>query len=523
MYLTQGLHRAVQQAPERLATVDGERRRSYRELADRCARLAGGLTGLGVQAGDRVAILAANCDYHAEYFLGLWWMGAVANAVNTRWNVKEMAYSLNDSEAEILLVSDAFLPMVETLKARCPGLRHVLHLGSTPSTHADGPAGMIHYEDFLARATPVEDGRFGGDHLAVLLYTGGTTGFPKGVMLSHDNLWSCAITRLAESDPPDPFVTLLASPLFHTAGVAKFITQIVVGGTAVMMPSFRVEEVLATIEREKITDVILVPSMIQMLVDHPEVREYDLSSLTRVAYGASPISLAVLERALAVFPDAQFTHTYGMTEASPMITLNSWRNHRGEALSNGRIRSAGKATWGMEVRIVDEDDREVPRGTVGEVVARGDNVMLGYWNNPDATAETLRGGWLHTGDGGYMDEDGYIYIVDRMKDMIVSGGENVYCAEVENVLARHPAVASCAVIGIPHDTWGESVHAVVVTQSGVELSAEELTDFCRDDLAGYKCPRSVEFRDSLPLSGAGKVLKQELREPYWRGRSRRVS
>lgn len=518
MYLTQGLHRAVQQFPQRAVTVEDGRRRDYRTQMDRCARLAGALAGAGLVPGDRVAILALNGAVHWDYFPGLWWGGFVANPVNTRWSVNEMAYSLSDSGARVLIVDDVFLDRVAELRQRCSTLEYVIHAGTEVT-----PSGLIEYQTWLSAAEPIPDRRAGGDDLAVILYTGGTTGFPKGVMLSHSNLWSSAVARLAETEVPSPFVTLMAVPLFHTAGLAKLVTQLIVGGTAVVQPGFQVDRVLAAIADEQVTDVILVPSMIQMLVDESTISDYDLSSLETVTYGASPISLAVLERAMAALPRVRFMQSYGMTEASPVITVNPWWNHRGEALRNGRVKSAGRAGWGLEVRIVNQNGGEVPRGTVGEVIARGDNIMLGYWNQPEQTAEVLRDGWLHTGDGGYMDEDGYIYIVDRLKDMIVSGGENVYCAEVENRLARHPAVASCAVIGVPHPQWGESVHAVVVPRAGMHVSEEELCDFCRRVLAGYKCPRSVEYRQEMPLSGAGKVLKNVLREPHWRGHDRRVS
>ncbi|MBL7249912.1 class I adenylate-forming enzyme family protein [Alloalcanivorax marinus] len=518
MYLTQGLHRAVQQFPERTAVIDDGLRRDYRTLADRCARLAGALAEAGLKPGDRVAILALNGATHWDYFAGLWWGGFVANPVNTRWSLKEMAYSLADSGARVLLVDDEFLERVPELRQRCPALERIIHVGSEPT-----PPGLIPYEPWLAAAQAVSDRRADGEELAVILYTGGTTGFPKGVMLSHSNLWSSAVGRLAETEVPSPFVTLMAVPLFHTAGLGKLVSQLIVGGTSVVLPGFRVEKALAAIAREKVTDVILVPSMIQMMVDDPGFAAHDLSALQTVTYGASPMSLPLLERAMAALPGARFMQSYGMTEAAPVITVNPWWNHQGEALRNGRVKSAGRAGWGLEVRIVDESGTELPRGEIGEVIARGDNIMLGYWNQPAQTAEVLRDGWLHTGDGGYMDEGGYIYIVDRLKDMIVSGGENVYCAEVENRLARHPAVVSCAVIGVPHAQWGESVHAVVVLREGARASEAELCDFCRQELAGYKCPRSVEYRDQMPLSGAGKILKNVLREPYWRGRDRRVS
>jgi long-chain acyl-CoA synthetase len=277
-------------------------------------------------------------------------------------------------------------------------------------------------------------------------------------------------------------------------------------------------------QKERVTDVLLVPTMIQMFVDHPTLASYDLSSLKNIAYGASPISEAVLGRAMAALPHVQFIQAYGMTELSPIATLLHWKEHIGDGRAKGRHRAAGRATLGCEVRIVDTDDKTVACGTVGEIAVRGDNVMMGYWERPEETARAVIDGWMHTGDGGYMDADGFVYVVDRVKDMIISGGENVYSAEVENALAQHPAVAQCAVIGIPNERWGEQVHAIVVIKNGASATSDELMEFCKTLIAGYKCPRSVDVTSTpLPLSGAGKILKRELRKPFWENRERRVS
>jgi acyl-CoA synthetase (AMP-forming)/AMP-acid ligase II len=270
--------------------------------------------------------------------------------------------------------------------------------------------------------------------------------------------------------------------------------------------------------------VLLVPTMIQMLVDHPAMKAGpDIGSLKRVVYGASSISEAVLDRAMAALPGVEFFQAYGMTELSPVATINPAWYHTAEGRRAGKLRSGGRASFGTEVRIVDDVGVEVARGTVGEVAVRGPNVMLGYWNQVEQTAAALRNGWMHTGDGAYMDDDGFIFVVDRMKDMIKSGGENVFSAEVENALAQHPAVAACAVIGVPSETWGEAVHAVVVVKPGATVSQAELIAHCRTCIAGYKCPRSVEMREALPLSGAGKVLKTVLRKPFWEGRATQIN
>ncbi|WP_047309702.1 AMP-binding protein, partial [Rhodopseudomonas palustris] len=355
-------------------------------------------------------------------------------------------------------------------------------------------------------------------------YTGGTTGRSKGVMLSHGNLMANALNALGEGLFPGTSVYLHAAPMFHLANGAAMYSLLLSGGSNVMIPSFTPEGVMQAMQNDRVTDVLLVPTMIQMFVDHPALKNYDLSSLKNIVYGASPISEAVLARASAALPNVQFTQAYGMTELSPIATLLHWKEHIGDGKAKGRQRAAGRATLGCEVRIVDAEDRTVPYGTVGEICVRGDNVMMGYWERPEETARALLGGWMHTGDGGYMDELGFVYVVDRVKDMIISGGENVYSVEVENAVAQHPAVAQCAVIGIPHEAWGEQVHAVVVTKAGATVTADELIAHCKALIAGYKCPRSVEITETpLPLSGAGKILKRELRQPYWENRERRVS
>jgi long-chain acyl-CoA synthetase len=360
--------------------------------------------------------------------------------------------------------------------------------------------------------------------LAGIFYTGGTTGRSKGVMLSHGNLMVNALNALGEGLFPSSAIYLHAAPMFHLANGAAMYSLLLSGGSNVMIQAFTPEGVMAAIQNERVTDVLLVPTMIQMLVDHPAVGSYDLSSLKNITYGASPISEAVLGRAMAALPNVHFTQAYGMTELAPIATLLHWQEHIGEGRAKGRHRAAGRATLGCEVRIVDTDDKPVPYGTVGEIVVRGDNVMMGYWERPEETAKAVVDGWMHTGDGGYMDEHGFVFIVDRVKDMIISGGENVYSVEVENAITQHPAVAQCAVIGIPDERWGELVHAVVVTKPGAKVTADELIEFSKTLIAGYKCPRSVEISETpLPLSGAGKVLKRDLRKPFWENRERRVS
>ncbi|MFI9559396.1 long-chain fatty acid--CoA ligase [Nonomuraea endophytica] len=512
MYLTQPVHRALQQNPDHPFTIYGERVRTVRESVDRIARLAGALRGLGVQQGDRVGILSLNSDRFHEFLLASWWIGAVVNPVNIRWAAPEIRYSLQQSRTRTLFVDDAFAAMTGQL---LDVLDTVVHCGE------QAPAqGMLSYEELLADAEPVEDGRHGGDTLAGIFYTGGTTGFPKGVMLSHANMIISALGGQAGSPAAAPgSTTLHAAPMFHLAALACWNAQLLVGGSHVFIPAFEPLAALRAIERHRATVTMLPPVLIQMLVDHPDRDSYDLSGFRHFTYGGSPMPEALLKRAMAAFPSAGFTQAYGMTEVAPLATLLTPADH----VEGTRLRSAGRAAPHTEIKIIGPDGAALPRGEVGEVVIRGGNVMSGYLDDPSETREVLREGWYHTGDGAYMDEAGYVFIVDRLKDMIVTGGENVYSAEVENALAQHPAVASSAVIGVPDDAYGERVHAMVILKPGTTATAGELREYCKTLIAGYKAPRTTEFVTELPLSPAGKILKRELRKPYWEDKDRSVN
>ena len=509
MRLTTSLHRALQQQPDRPLTVYGDRVRTVRESADRVARLAAGLGSLGVAHGQRFGVLAMNSDRYHETLLAAAWSGTVVVPLNTRWTAKENAYAVRDAGIRVLLVDDAFAGLADGLRTACPDLTTLVHCGEDPT-----PEGLHGYERLLAENPPMPDSRAGGDDLFGVFYTGGTTGEPKGVMLSHTNLMVNSMSALATQRLLTPGGRLLHSaPMFHLADIAAWNMGQLLGTTHVILPSFEPVAVCRAIADHGVTDALLVPTMIQMIADHPEAPAHDLSGLRHVLYGASPISEAVLDRAAKVFTTARFTQAYGMTELSPIATLLLPDEHADPVLR----RSAGRAVVDLEIRVVDPADVELPRGQVGEVVARGDSVMQGYWNRPEETGTALRGGWMHTGDGGYMDENGYVFIVDRVKDMIVTGGENVYSVEVEKAIALHPAIAACAVIGVPDDAYGERVHAVVVLQPGATLTADELTDSCREHIANYKLPRTTEIVDTLPVSGAGKILKRELRARHWSG------
>jgi len=518
MNITHGLRRALQVNPNGLAVVCGDRRRNWREVGDRVTRLAAAIRRLGAEDGDRVAVLSLNSDRYLELYLAVGWSGAVIVPLNVRWSSLENEDAMRDCRADILFVDKAFAPVGTALAKAIPGLNLVY------ADDGETPAGMTSYETLIAQSRPIPDAMRKRDDLAGIFYTGGTTGRSKGVMLSHGNLMANALNALGEGLWPGNTVYLHAAPMFHLANGAAMYSVLLSGGSNVVIQGFTPDGVAAAMQKERVTDVLLVPTMIQMFVDCPTLGDYDLSSLKRITYGASVISDAVLVRAMKALPHVEFTQAYGMTELSPIATLLHWKEHIGDGRAKGRHRGGGRATLGCEVKIVDADDKVVPLGTVGEIAVRGDVVMMGYWERPEETARAVIEGWMHTGDGGYTDADGFVYVVDRVKDMIISGGENVYSAEVENALAQHPAVSQCAVIGIPSERWGEQVHAVVVLKNGASASPEELIEFCKTLIAGYKCPRSADISSTpLPLSGAGKVLKRELRRPFWESRERLVS
>lgn len=515
MNLTSGLHEMEKTNPEQVMTTFGERTLTYGAMSDRVARIATVLRNYGVDVGDRVSMLALNSDKYLEFYFSTWWCGAIASPLNTRWSESELIFAIDDAGCELLLVDDNFLHMADSLREKSRTLRNVILFGENGEL-----SGYSSMEALIQASSTSSDALRENNDPAVIFYTGGTTGKPKGVVLSHANIWTAAMSRAAMIETSPKSVVLHTAPLFHVAATGRMIAHTLIGGSAVILPSFQPLAVLQNIEHHSISELVLVPSMLQSLIAHPEFSERDTSSVRRISYGGSVIPEDVLDRALLLLPHAEFIHTYGMTEAPPPITLNPHLNHIGEGRALGRHRSAGRPARGVQLKITDEHGCELGARQVGEVVIRGPNVMLGYWGKPEETSEVLRDGWLHTGDGGYLDEDGYLFLVDRLKDMIISGGENVYSAEVENALAQHPCIKTSAVIGVPNAKWGEGVHAVVVLKPGTTLSLEEIQGHCKSLIAGYKCPVSIEFRDELPMSPVGKVLKTVLREPYWKKTSK---
>lgn len=517
MHLTQSLKRAIQLNPNGLATINGERQFTWTEFYDRITRAAGGLLDLGLAKGDRVAILSLNSDRYFEMVYALPWAGLISVPLNIRLAPAEIIFLLNDSGAKVLCVDKTFSAMLPEFAGKLETVEHIVYLD-------DGSLdGATSQEDLVRDSSPIADTNAGGDDVAGIFYTGGTTGLPKGVMLTHDNLVANGLNAVHGFAMNKHSRYLHAAPMFHAADAAANIGLTMLAGTHVFVPKFEPEPVLKVFSRDKVTNVTLVPTMVNLLVNTPSFTDYDLSSLVRIGYGGSPMPEAVLLKAKELMPHVKFSQAYGMTELSPIITILDDEYHVTDGPNAGKIRSAGQVVLSGEIRVVNEQDEELPRGEIGQVIARGPMVMKGYWNREKETADALANGWMHTGDAGYMDEDGFVFIADRVKDMIISGGENVYSVEVENAVQKHPAVAACAVIGIPSEEWGEEVIAVVVPLEEMTASEQEIIDFCKEQIAGYKCPRQVKFVEALPMSGAGKILKNKIREPYWEGRSRKVN
>ena len=517
----------MQLHPDRPALLCDERTVSWREFAARVARLAGAFRERGVVPGDRIAIVSNNSDRYVEFYFATLWCGGVILPINTRASIDEMAACIDDAEPALLACDRAHVDAARTLRERCASVRGLVIAAASDANDAAGcraDSGEGHWEDLVRSSAPIEDERRSGSDLACLFYTGGTTGRAKGVMLSHDNLMANAMMQIANLGLGDGAVHLHVSPMFHVAGGARVFSTTAAGATHATIGAFDPDAFLAAIERFKVSVTVVVPTVLNRLVDHPNLDRYDLSSLKLLSYGASPMPEALLERALDRFKGIAFLQSYGMTELSPVATMLLPRYHTFEGPDAGYTRSAGQAVYNADVVAMDDHDTPVPTGTIGEICVRGPMVMQGYWRQPELTAQAVRDGWMHTGDAGYIDERGFVFLVDRVKDMIVTGGENVYSAEVENAIYQHPAVHECAVIGVPSDQWGEAVHAIVVPKPNATVSAAEIVAFCRDRIAHYKTPKSCEIRaQELPKSGAGKIMKAELRKPFWKDATRGIN
>lgn len=507
--------RAATRQVSTTSTISASRRRTWPETLDRVSRIAGGLRAQGLGDGDRVGILSQNSDVYLELCLAIPWAGGVVVPLNNRWTPEENHRAILDADMRILVVGDGIDAATIAMATALAGTLALI------SARAEAPPVGWRAYDALAASAPVEDADRGGDDLFAIFYTGGTTGRAKGVMLSHAGVISNCEGMRALGIFPDGCTGLIVAPLFHLAAVAMMTCAMLAGGAIVLSAGFDPERLQQDVDIEGVTDVLLVPTMVQMLMDHPGFRPDRFDGLRRLVYGASPMAEGTLRRALQHFPRTDFYQAYGMTEASCSVTILPPEYHRGDHSAAGRDRAAGFPLAGTAVRIIDDEGAEQTVGAVGEIAVAGPGVMLGYWGQPELTAATVRNGWLHTGDAGRIDDLGLLYVVDRLKDMIVSGGENVYSGEVESVISKHPGVLQCAVIGLPDSQWGERVHAVVVARPEVTLSADDLIAFARQSIAAYKCPRSVSFLTSpLPVSPAGKVQKQVLRDQAGRDSGR---
>jgi fatty-acyl-CoA synthase len=514
------LRYAEEQFPSRTAVVCNRDRFTYAQFADRARHLAGALRQMGVQPGDRVAFLSTNCHRLLEAYYGVLEAGAVLLPLNIRLAPSELGYILNDAGASILFVEKQFLGLAESFRSDIPSVKTICQLDGGP----EAPwLSSQNYESLLASATPHRSDIDSIDEnaLAELFYTSGTSANPKGVMLTHRNVYLHALHICLGFQIEKGAVELHTIPLFHANGwgVAHFLTLL--GGKHVMIHRFETQEVFRLIEKEGVHSCSLVPIMATALVNCPERPKYNLSSLRRIVIGgaaSSPTLIREVEEKLG----CECYSGYGLTETSPALSISpmkpglAWegeQRHTGQAMT-------GYAFPGVELRVVDSNDVDVPRNgeAIGEIIARADGVMKGYWRQPEASAEALRGGWFHTGDMATLNEDGYLLIVDRKKDIIVSGGENISSLELEKAILAHSGVMETAVIPVPDEKWGEVAKALVVLKPNAAATESELIEFCRSRLAHYKCPRSIEFVDNLPKTGTGKVLKKDLRKKYWHGK-----
>lgn len=502
---------ALERWPDKVAFHDGDYHASFHEHGDRVLRLADGMRRhLGLSPGSRFGVLSCNSHQYLELFHAGFLGAGVVNPLNLRLAGQELQYILADSGTEVVFVdalfAEHFARNIHEVRSELP-LRHVVLIGDGDLPHD------IRYEDLIEGGFPVVPDEPDETDPVVLMYTGGTTGLAKGALLEQRaevlNLYHIGLALGFDESR----VYLHQTPMFHAASMGGVIGIPATGGSSVFVPLFDPGPVMAAIEAYDVNWTMMVPTMIAMVMNHPDFLPERLASLRDLVYGASPMPAALLDRLMTAFPDLNLWQGYGMTESSSVLTFLTAADHRrGGAI----LRSAGRPAMGVNICVQSDKGQVLGPGENGEVCARAGNFMREYWHRPEQTESALRDGWYHTGDEGHLDEDGYLYLVDRVNDMIVTGGENVYSIEVENAISTHPAVAQVAVIGIPHDVWGEQVHAIVVLHPGAQVLEAELIGHARTSIAGYKVPKSIEFRSTpLPLSGALKPLKRELREPYW--------
>jgi acyl-CoA synthetase (AMP-forming)/AMP-acid ligase II len=498
--------------PDEEAFVCGHQRITFSQFNARVNRLIGSLLGAGVRKREVIGILSWNCLEYTDFYGAAMKGGFIASPFNPRLHRDELEYLINYSEAGTLFVGPELLETVEGLRPRLSTVKRYIYLeGSAP--------GMVSYQDLIGGHEPAEpDLKVGKDDPLIILYTSGTTGFPRGALYTHAQKLDNTRIKALEMGTKLGDRHLMVLPFFHIGGDSHVWPFFLTGGCNVILPnrSFDPLAVLQAVQEEKVTDMQIVPTQLAAILSHQDLERYELKSLNRIYYAASPMPVELLRRGLAVLGPI-FAQGYGQTESGPQIATLHKEAHQvldKPAEDQKVLASCGQPSLGVHVRVVDKDNRDVDPGEVGEIIAQSDSIMMEYWEKPKETAETIVDGWLHTGDLAYYDEKGFIYIVDRKKDMIVSGGENVYSREVEEVLYEHPAVAEAAVVGVPDPKWVERVHAVIALRPGNTATVKEIISFCKEHIASYKAPKSIEFVDFLPKNPQGKILKKEIRAKY---------
>jgi long-chain acyl-CoA synthetase len=504
------LRRDARLFARKTGVIEGERRFTYQELNLRVNRFANALASLGIAKGDRVAFMGNNCHQFVEFYFAVAKCGFVAVPVNARLSGDEAAYIFKNSESTLLIYAEDMEPTVQKMRPLVPGITHFI---STGGAHDD----VLSYESLLDHVSDIEpDIEVGPDDMTMIMYTSGATGFPKGVVSTQRNIMANTNTMCLEVDIVPEDITLLVMPIYHSGGFWPTMSTFYRGGTTILMPRFDLEAMLRIIQEQKVTFLNLVPTMLLRIVSFPGLSSYTLDSLRAIMYAGAPIPLEQLRNAMRILGPHRFINGLGCTEANGGLISFRASEHAMEGPKTSKLGSVGKDSMGVEVVIVDEHGKKLPNGTVGEIIGRGDNISPGYWKLPEESAEVFKDGWLYTGDVGFRDEDGYIFIVDRKKDIIISGGENVASREVEEVLHQHPAVYEAAVFGVPDKEWGETVKAVIALKPGFNNAIDEaaLIEFCRPRLAGYKRPRSIDFVAELPKNAAGKIDKAGLKKLY---------
>src|SRR3989339_2259579 len=528
MLLADTLKKACQFFPHKEAIICGSRRLTYEAFFGRLSRFSDYMKGIGIEKGDRVAILHPNCHCFLEVYYAIAILGAAAVPLNYRLSAGEISVILNDAGAKALIADPRFRQTVDQIRADLPTIGKIIWTGDQTGGLPDGGRDL-HYEAIVAGAgtpAPTSDVDVADTEIAQIYYTSGTTGRPKGVMLTHKNVMVHALGTIAELHLTDRDVWLHAAPLFHLADAWATWAITWVGGTHILAGEFDSPTVLAAMEREGVTLTNLIPTMLNMLVNDPGVKDHDYSRLRVLLSGGAPIAPEVVRRIVDTF-QCDYIQTYGMTETSPYLTLSILKGHLMQKSPEEQLRfksKTGREFIATELKVVADDGREIKKDEkeVGEIIVRGDTVTPGYWQLPEETARAIRNGWLYTGDMAVMDEEDYVTIVDRRKDMIVTGGGNVDSTEGENILYMHPAVLECAVVGVPDEKWGEAVKGIVVLKPACKATEEELITFCKERIARYKSPKSIDFILVLPKTGSGKIEKKKLRDPYWTNREKKI-